>query len=73
MAEHRITSRVPSHEVVNTDLVIEVRANDELLGELLASRGSIDWRPGRSQFVYRLGWEQFDDLMRAKARKVRKP
>ena len=38
MAEHRILTRVPSHEVINADLVVEVRRDGELLGELLVSQ-----------------------------------
>jgi hypothetical protein len=61
--EHRIITRVHSHETVNTDLAIKVRADDQLLGELLVSRGSIDWRPRGHQYVYQLSCERFDQLM----------
>jgi hypothetical protein len=69
MAEHRILTRVPSHEVINADLVVEVRHDGELLGELLVSRGTIDWRPKGHRQVFELEWEQFDDLMRERGRK----
>jgi len=73
LAQHKILTRVPSHEIVNSDLVVEVRADDERLGELLVSRGTIDWRPARSQYVYKLAWDQFDRLMREGGRRQRKP
>lgn len=73
LAQHKILTKVPSHEIVNSDLVVEVRADDERLGELLVSRGTIDWRPARSQFVYKLAWHRFDELMQQHGRKQRKP
>jgi hypothetical protein len=68
MAEHRITTRVPSHEIANADLSVKVRSDDQLLGELLISRGSVDWRPRNRHRVFRLRWEQFDSLMQERGR-----
>jgi hypothetical protein len=68
MPEHRIITRVHSHETVNTDLAIKVRADDQLLGELLVSRGTVDWRPRGNQYVFKLSWEEFDRLMREHGR-----
>lgn len=69
MPEHRITVH-PSKplEVVNADLTIEVEADGEKFGELRVSRGSIDWAPRNLRRVFRLEWEQFDELMRANGR-----
>ena len=69
MAEHRITTRVPSHEVANKDLAITVKSDDRFLGELLISKGSVDWRPSNHHQLYRLGWERFDELMRENGRR----
>ena len=54
MPKHRINTRVQ---------FIEVLADDELVGTLFVSRGSVDWRPRGSWYVYKLGWDQFDRLM----------
>lgn len=64
MPEHRI-SVTPSRalEVVNADLVIEVQADEEKLGELRISRGSIDWVPRNHRIPTSLTWERFDRLM----------
>lgn len=64
MAEHRIFVN-PSRalEVVNSDLVVEVQADGEKLGELRISRGSIDWVPRNHQYGTELTWERFDRLM----------
>lgn len=69
MPEHRITVH-PSRplEVQAADLVVEVRSDEDKLGELWISRGSIDWRPRSGKHAYSLGWEQFDEVMRANGR-----
>jgi hypothetical protein len=69
MAQHRIMTRVPRHEIANADLAVKVRADDQLLGELLISRGSVDWRPTNHSYVFRLGWERLDELMRENGRR----
>ncbi len=64
MAEHRITVH-PSKplRVDNTDLVIEVFADDRKYGEVRVSRGTIDWAPRNHHYGKRLAWEEFNDLM----------
>jgi hypothetical protein len=68
MPSHRITLSLPTTDVLNTDVTLHVWSDDELLGELKVSRGSIDWRPGRHQTTYSLEWEQFDQLIRDRGR-----
>ena len=64
MPTHRITVH-PSQplRVDNTDLIIEVYADDKKYGELGISRGTIDWAPRHHQYAKRLEWEEFHDLM----------
>ena len=64
MAEHHIEFSIPTGTVMNADVVFEVFSDEEKLGELRVSRGTIDWRPGRARKVVRLTWEQFDQMMR---------
>lgn len=65
MPAHELTCRVPSTLVVNKDLVVEIRSDDELLGNLHISRGSIDWAPANTSARGRtLSWEKFDEIMR---------
>ena len=65
MATHSISVH-PSRplEVVNADLVIEVTADEEKLGQLQVSRGTIDWVPRGHRTAFSLTWEQFDQIMR---------
>ena len=64
MPQHRITV-TPSKplQVENTDLVIEIYADDAKYGELRVSRGSIDWAPRHHHRAKRLEWEEFSALM----------
>jgi hypothetical protein len=64
MAEHRITVH-PSRplEVLSSDLVVEVSADGEKLGELRISRGSIDWVARGHQRAVSKSWEAFAKLM----------
>ncbi len=50
-------------EVVNSDLIIEVQADNEKFGELRISRGTIDWVPRHHQYGTKLTWELFDRVM----------
>ena len=49
MAEHTIYAEMPSVEIINKDLMIEVRADGELLSRLTVSRGSLGWFSHRDQ------------------------
>jgi hypothetical protein len=68
MPIHHIELNIPAAEIMNTDAVFKIWSDDELLGELCLSRGSIDWRPGRKRSRFRLEWEQFDALMQEHGR-----
>jgi hypothetical protein len=63
MPKHEIDASFPAHRVVNADLSVVVKGDGKTLGELLISRGSIDWRPARRQYGVSLPWESFARLM----------
>jgi hypothetical protein len=65
MPSHDIEMSIPTTKVVlHADVVFEVRSDDEKLGELRVSKGSIDWYPYLARNPVKLTWEQFDRLMR---------
>ena len=70
MAVHRVELSLPSTDILNTDVIVNVWSDDELLGELRISRGTIDWRPGRHQTVWSMEWERFNDVMRDHGRRL---
>jgi hypothetical protein len=70
MAVHRVELALPSTDIQNADVVVNVWSDDELLGELRISRGTIDWRPGHHQTMFSMEWERFDAMMREHARRI---
>jgi hypothetical protein len=49
-------------------MTIDVRAGDQLLGELVIRKGSVSWRAGGAQYVFKMGWERFDEMMQKHGR-----
>jgi hypothetical protein len=63
MARHEIAVGFPKHEVRNVDVEIKVRSDDRILGRLLISKGSVDWRPRGKRSQATMSWEKFASLM----------
>ena len=64
MPKHEIDLEVPQVvTVLHKDVTIRVWEDDELLGTLRISKGSIDWRPKSARYVRRMGWSKFDRVM----------
>jgi hypothetical protein len=71
MAKHKVTLKLNQGiEIENVDASFPVWSDDDFLGRLRVSKGSVDWQPAHGQMVYRLSWERFADLMVDKGRKV---
>jgi len=70
MPVHRVELALPATDILNTDATVSVWSDDELLGELRISRGTIDWRPGHHRAVFSMDWERFDDVMRTNGRRL---
>ena len=65
MPSHDVEMSIPTTKVVlHADVVFEVRSDDEKLGELRVSKGSIDWYPALARIPVKLTWEQFDRVIR---------
>ena len=65
MPKHDVEMSIPTTKVVlSADVVFEIRSDDDKLGELRISKGTIDWAPSNSKIPTQLTWEQFDHLMR---------
>jgi len=73
MAVHRVELALPATDIQNADATVTVWSDDELLGELRISRGTIDWRPGHHQAVFSMDWERFDEVMRTQGRRLPPP
>jgi hypothetical protein len=65
MAEHTLeVVQVPVFEVLNTDLVISVKADEEQFGKLTVSRGGVGWYPRGGELERHFTWEQFARMVR---------
>ena len=63
MPTHEVHVDLPTGIVLHSDVKFEIWSDEEKLGELLVSKGSIDWIPGNARTRYTLGWEKFDEMM----------
>ena len=68
MPVHKVELSLPATDVQHSDVIVNVWSDDELLGKIFISRGSIDWRPGKHQTMFSLEWERFDEVMREAGR-----
>ncbi len=64
MPKHEIRLTIPPETVLNKDAECDVYSNDEMLGTLKISKGSIEWRPKNYTYGFHLSWEDFSDLMK---------
>ena len=73
MPRHDIAMHLPPQGIKNLDVEIAVRSDDDLLGTLKISKGSIDWLPAKNtKYLYNLPWERFAALMEIEGRKRQK-
>ena len=70
MPKHEIRLTIPPETVLNKDAECDVYSNDEMLGTLKISKGSIEWRPKNYTYGFHLSWEDFSDLMKDKGTQV---
>lgn len=61
-------------EIGNGDVVIEVKENGQKTGDVLISKGAIEWFPaGNSRNKLRLNWSEFAKVMREHGKRARTP
>jgi hypothetical protein len=73
MPRHDIAMHLPPQGIKNLDVEIAVRSDDDLLGTLKISKGSIDWLPAKNtKYFYKLPWEKFASLMETEGNKRQK-
>ena len=63
MPTHEVTVELPTGMVLHSDVKFVVKSDDERLGELQISQGTIDWVPGNARTRYQMVWEKFDEMM----------
>jgi len=65
MPVHKIDLTLPQVDVTGVDVRLVIYSDDERLGRLRISKGTIDWYPRHSSNVRRYTWERFAELMEA--------
>jgi hypothetical protein len=63
MPRHRIEIEQPSKVVMHSDVSFVVFSDDERLGQLSISKGTIDWTPARRRKAISMSWEKFAQIM----------
>ena len=63
MPRHRIEIKQPPKVVMHSDVSFVVFSDDQRLGELSISKGTIDWKPAHRRESISLTWEKFAQLM----------
>lgn len=63
MPKHYIELSLPTKPLKNVDTTITVWSDDEKLGELRISRGTVDWKRGGKKKVKSISWERLAELL----------
>lgn len=72
MASHNVSFVIPQKFVLAQDVKFEVKSNGQKLGELLISKGNVEWIPRKnSANKCRMSWERFAALMESEGNAAR--
>lgn len=63
MPRHDIAINLPTKPIKNADTTIEIWSNNEKLGELRISRGTLDWVPRGGKRPRRVAWEDLAAML----------
>ncbi len=71
MPKHHIEISLPTKPLKNVDTTIAVWSDDEKLGEMRISRGSLDWIPAGATTPRPITWENLAYLLNDPNRALR--
>jgi len=72
MATHDVSFEIPQKFVLSKDVTFEIKSDGAKLGELLISKGNIEWVPANNSVKKRrLTWERFASLMEKEGTEAR--
>ena len=63
MPRHHIEISLPTKPLKNVDAAISIWSDEEKLGELRISRGTLDWKSAGKKNPRRIPWENFAYLL----------
>ena len=64
MPVHSLKLSLPSTEIANSDVIIDVHQDGSKHGTLKISKGGIDWHPKNAKSHISLNWTQFDKMIK---------
>jgi hypothetical protein len=61
---HEVEFRIPATtvQVGGRDIVFKAYDEEHLIGTLMISRGGVEWRSAKHQYVVSASWSRFDDI-----------
>ena len=69
---HDVYFSIPSRTLGRSDVEFQVYSDDEMLGTLKVSKGTIVWFPANTTYGFSLEWEKLDKIMRKEAKRFEK-
>ena len=66
MATHRIVMKEPRRWLRKKDVEFSIRIDGELMGTLLVSRGTLDYRPAHGRKLYTRNWKAVHEFFTGK-------
>jgi len=64
MPKHSLKLSLPSTEIANSDVIIDVHQDGKKHGTIKISKGGVDWQPKNVANSISLNWTQFDKIIR---------
>jgi len=64
MAKHDVSFIIPERSLGKADIEFKIRRDEEVLGKLKVSNGSLVWVPKNATYGYKIDWIKFDQVIR---------
>ncbi len=64
MPKHSLKLSLPSTEIANSDVTLDVFQDGKKYGTITMSRGGIDWYPKNVSTPISMNWASFDKVMK---------
>jgi len=64
MAKHNVYLEIPTKEMNKVDANFYIYQNDAKLGQITISKGGLDYYPSNSKKPIKIGWSQFDRMVK---------
>ncbi len=69
---HIVLLEIPQRSLGRSDVKFKVKKDGSMFGTLEVSKGSLVWFPKDVIWGHKIGWDDFDKIMRKKPREERR-